>query len=69
MFPIVIGSQAGLQFRLNSTVVNMKGPNTGPGFKLHLHIQGDVALVKDHDIAVAPGSHVFVGDLVHENYV
>lgn len=56
------GSQAGLQLRLNIEQYEyMKGPNTGAGLKLHVHNQGDVALVKDHGIAVAPGAHAFVG--------
>ena len=48
----------------------MKGPNTGAGIKLHLHDQGDVALVKDQGIAVAPGTHGFVAvDLLKVSYI
>ena len=55
------GSQSGLQLRLNIEQYEyMKGPNTGAGIKLHLHDQGDVALVRDQGIAVAPGTHGFV---------
>ena len=55
------GSQSGLQLRLNIEQYEyMKGPNTGAGIKLHLHDQGDIALVKDQGIAVAPGTHGFV---------
>ena len=38
----------------------MKGPNPGAGLKLQIHNQEDVPMVKDHGIAVPPGSHGFV---------
>ena len=38
----------------------MKSPNPGAGIKLQIHNQDDVALVKDHGIAVPPGSHGFL---------
>ena len=38
----------------------MRGPNPGAGLKLQIHNQNDVPLVKEHGLAVPPGSHGFV---------
>ena len=58
---LLTGSEGGLRLQLNIEQYEyMKGPNPGAGLKLQIHNQEDVPMVKDHGIAVPPGSHGFV---------
>ena len=38
----------------------MEGPNDGAGVKLLIHDSDDIALVRDHGLAVPTGTHAFV---------
>ena len=61
MFISHLGSEGGLRMQLNVEQYEyMNGPNPGAGLKLQIHNQQDVPLVKDHGIAVPPGTHAFV---------
>lgn len=39
----------------------MFGPNGGAGLKVLIHHPNDIPLVKDHGLAIPPGSHGFIG--------
>ena len=52
---------AGLRLKLNVEQYEyMNGPNSGAGLKIHIHNQGELAMVKDHGLAMPPGSQTFV---------
>ena len=58
---LLTGSEGGLRLELNIEQYEyMRGPNPGAGLKLQIHNQNDVPLVKEHGLAVPPGSHGFV---------
>lgn len=61
MLSALAGSEGGLRLELNIEQYEyMRGPNPGAGLKLQIHNQYDVPLVKDHGLAVPPGSHGFL---------
>ena len=56
-----VGADGGLKLQLNIEQYEyMRGPNDGAGLKILIHNHNDVPMVRDHGLAVPPGSHGFV---------
>lgn len=57
----ISGAEGGLSLLLNVEQYEyMPGPNSGAGLKISLHGQHERAYVRDHGLAIPPGSHAFV---------
>ena len=58
---LTTGADGGLKLQINIEQYEyMRGPNDGAGLKILIHNHNDVPLVRDHGLAVPPGSHGFV---------
>ena len=58
---VAAGSEGGLQLELNIEQYEyMRGPDLGAGLRVLLHNQRDVPLVKNHGLALMPGTHASI---------
>ena len=58
---VPIGSEGGLKLQLNIEQYQyMHGPNEGAGLKVLVHNYNEIPLVRDHGLAIPPGSHAFI---------
>lgn len=63
------GSEGGLRLELNIEQYQyMHGPNEGAGLKVLIHSYDEIPLVRDHGLAVLPGSHASVAVKAVEVY-
>ena len=58
---VAAGSEGGLQLELNIEQYEyMRGPDLGAGLRVLLHNQREVPLVKNHGLALMPGTHASI---------